>query len=350
MFTYHIRFEPVIIVLFCLLFSNIAFAQKKADDIPENIRYLNMEDDQIFIRTIETLPPMITSNPFVKKLRAIGSTKKQPNINNNVTQFSLSTNSFDGLEEHQEMSNELAREILKLSLNFLKKGLDNKNFSDEINKKSKQLYDLLSIDNDNFGLKLIAYGKNAPEVEMIPIAHSTKVFNKSAVLIPFFRHESIIMIGISFNTNNDISTKQETWILSCCERGTTNPKGQKLLLSEIYEYIVNDNKNNVNDLNNPPRKIITSKTCLRVFSEKPNSEEIVKFILSTDFGNNNIYPYTDFATLFNCEVINVSMNENYKELLPILQTGITNEILQERIKIYNRALVGVTATVIAGSN
>ncbi|MDR2344509.1 MAG: hypothetical protein LBE18_00430 [Planctomycetaceae bacterium] len=74
------------------------------------------------------------------------------------------------------------------------------------------------------------------------------------------------------------------------------------------------------------------------------------FISSTDFGNNNIFPYTDFATLFNCEVIRVNVNKNYKKLLQFLEIGITGKTLKERIEIYNRALVGITAVTQVGSN
>ncbi|MDR2171164.1 MAG: hypothetical protein LBP59_13555 [Planctomycetaceae bacterium] len=326
--------------------ARFSVAQNDSSDTATRQQYLNMEDDQIFVINTPESPPIFISNSHIKKLRAVGPLKNQPTINTNVTLFSFAKFPLEELESCPETSNEFTREIIKTSLNFVKKYFDNKKSPNKINENSKKLYELLSLDNSNFNSKLFAaYGNNA-KFEFIPIAHAIKVFNQSNIAIPFFSYESIILMNISLPINNN-NNKQDTWILACCVRDVKN----QTRLSEIYEYTANDNiTNSDNNTGKPFCKIITSNTCLNLYNEKPTLAMIRDFILSTDFGNNNIYPYTDFATLFNCKVVNVNVNKNYKKLLPVFKTGLTGKILQRRIKIYNRALVGITMTVNAGSN
>jgi hypothetical protein len=225
-----------------------------------------------------------------------------------------------------------------------------KQFTTTYNNRGK----LESIDDGNFVSNVFAkYAKygGKEKYDFIPVAHSIKVFNQSTTTIPNLCYESIIIINISLPQSRDNSETTDIFILICCKHQITTTE-HRFFIGETYEYASKEflNSFSKNSISTLPKKIIIRKYNLKIFKRLPTIPQIKEFILSTDFGNNNIYPYTDFATLFNCEVITVNINKKYEKLLPVFKVGLTGKKLKERINIYNRALVGITATVSAGSN
>jgi hypothetical protein len=339
MFVKRIFYVLVQMMLLVILVAGQSFAQVNSNRFTFE-QILNMEDDDKILKTTssELHPPLLWYNDYVMELRNIGPIKKRPVTNSNVKLFTTSKDIYQRYSTSCiEIQNRFDGELMKVSLDYVKETFGN---------------DLFSRGERDLSQPISTSPQIPGKIELIPIAHAIKVFGQSTTTIPNLLFESIVQMNIALPVNKNNSTHKNIFILVCCKYDTKYNNQLQLSLTQTYEYVNKDCVSfNAPDLTAKlPDRVVVRKNNLMIFKHTPSHKQIKEFILSTDFGNNNIYPYTDFATLFDYKVITVSVNKNYKQLLPIFKIGLTGNDLKERVKVYNRALVGITATVHVGSN
>jgi hypothetical protein len=97
---------------------------------------------------------------------------------------------------------------------------------------------------------------------------------------------------------------------------------------------VKDHESNTNKIQN----------CIKFFDYKPDISTIKEFIISTDFGNNDILNSTDYSKAINIIIMNVFVYPFFKDMIVFFQNGLPEKEFISRVSIYNEVLVGLTST------
>ena len=291
----------------------------------------------------------LRSNGIVKELRKIGPSQTESVPCNNVTKFS-------SIEPLRVQRNKNRRTNEKLSwfdsplivkcFDIIKTSAEKEEVCEKCAKAISPLIKNYQMDSGSLVETLSRNNTENESIFVYPIAHSVKTYGENNQAIPLLEHESTLMIRV--NLQHD-----QFWMLVCCSSSAQLGESGNIHVSIVYDtasdYEIDRLKNKGAEVHSSPEGTIISRKCLQIFSAKPTVDEIRNFIANTDFGNNNIVPYTDFASFYNCKVQYVSVNVAFSELFDELNNGLAGEKLRARKTVYNRALVGTTSTTIVGS-
>ena len=318
---------------------------------------LNWKDEQMFITKVDDgSPGILCYNPFVSNLRRIGPDKQYSIQSENVTLYTTAEKKQEYsryIMSVPEVSNSLDHEVTILLLNWLAQAIgDGVLCKETYEALSPVKKDIELVANRSFLAPLLPSDSKI-DFELVPIAQSVKVMNRKNVTIPFIRYEFLFLMKIStIYTDSSKENLNNAWVLSLCSFETDfSDTKNRVKIMQIFDFSTEDERLSLEKNNNTTleKDWIIPRPCIRILSVSPTNDKIRAFIIDTDFGNNNIYPYTDFATFYDCVVLSVSVNAEFSELVQIFKEGLPDDVRKKRIDVYNRALVGLTTIKIVGS-
>ena len=172
--------------------------------------------------------------------------------------------------------------------------------------------------------------------QLSPIASCIKIVNSKSMFPPQIHQE--LLFVFSFKYQKTETDAEHKW-------GIVNLKSLNQSSNDLFftSWFISHTFINVNGENRVQDSII-------FFDEQPSQDQIIDFIISTDFGNNDIFNYTDYPSVINIDVPRIFVYPPYKDLVETFENGLPENIFYSRVKVYNEVLVGLTSTKIIPSH
>jgi hypothetical protein len=177
-----------------------------------------------------------------------------------------------------------------------------------------------------------------PVYDIFPIAWSIKIVNIKHAFLPQLREEVVVLVQYTPQYFKDNAFHDGTWVLASLTNKSrtdnTDPLDKRIF---PYDSVSLWNISSSPVLINPEKPAsskLENRPNIRNYKERPTIEQIIDFIQSMDFGNNDIFAYQSEKYLMNIEVLQIFVYPDYAKLASVLAKGLPPEELVKRAPAY----------------